>query len=149
MVHLAPTTSHCTAEHAARSFFDNVVRLHGGVPKDLVSDRDAKLTSKFWGALSALLGMKLRMSTAYHPQTDGQTERTNRTLGDMLRNFSGREPSAWDAHLSAAEFALNNAVNRATGRSPFFLLRIRPCLTHLAVSSTSASLQLSALPSLL
>ena len=120
MVHLAPTTSHCTAEHAARLFFDNVVRLHG-VPKDLVSDRDAKFTSKFWGALSALLGMKLRMSTAYHPQTDGQTERTNRTLGDMLRNFAGREPSTWDAHLSAAEFALNNAINRATGRSPFFL----------------------------
>ncbi len=125
------------------------MHLHG-VPKNHVSDRDAKFTSKFWGALSALLGMKLRMSTAYQPQTDGQTERTNRTSGDMLRNFAGREPSAWDAHLSAAEFALNNAVNRViTGRSPFFLLRIRPCLTHLAVSSTSASLQLSALPSLL
>ncbi|GLC63225.1 hypothetical protein PLESTF_000013700 [Pleodorina starrii] len=120
MAHLAPTTTACTAEHAARLFFDNVVRLHG-VPKDIVSDRDTRFTSKFWGALSDLLGVKLRMSTAYHPQTDGQTERTNRTLGDMLRNYAGQEPTAWDTHLSAAEFALNNAVNRSTGRSPFFL----------------------------
>jgi transposase InsO family protein len=120
MAHLAPTTTTCTAEQAARLFFDNVVRLHG-VPKDIVSDRDSKFTSKFWGALSELLGVKLRMSTAYHPQTDGQTERTNRTLGDMLRNFAGKEPTTWDTHLSAAEFALNNAVNRITGRSPFFL----------------------------
>lgn len=120
MSHLAPTTTTCTAEQAARLFFDNVVRLHG-VPKDIVSDRDCKFTSKFWGALSELLGIKLHMSTAYHPQTDGQTERMNRTLGDMLRNFTGREPNSWDTHLSAAEFALNNAVNRSTGRSPFYL----------------------------
>mgnify|MGYP002655140599 CR=1 FL=1 len=120
MSHLVPTTTTCTAEQVARLFFDNVVRLHG-VPKDIVSDRDCKFTSKFWGALSELLGIKLHMSTAYHPQTDGQTERMNRTLGDMLRNFTGREPNSWDTHLSAAEFALNNAVNRSTGRSPFFL----------------------------
>lgn len=65
--------------------------------------------------------MRVNLSTAYHPQSDGQTERMNRTLGDMLRNFAGRNPDTWDTHLSAAEFALNNAVNRSTGKSPFFL----------------------------
>ena len=65
--------------------------------------------------------MRVNLSTAYHPQSDGQTERMNRTLGDMLRNFAGRNPAVWDTHLSAAEFALNNAVNRSTGKSPFFL----------------------------
>ncbi len=68
--------------------------------------------------------MRVNLTTAYHPQSDGQTERTNRTLGDMLRNFAGRDPDTWATYLSAAEFALNNAVSRSTlstGRSPFFL----------------------------
>ncbi|GIL67083.1 hypothetical protein Vafri_20518, partial [Volvox africanus] len=120
MVHLAPCTSSCTAEQTARLFFDNVVRLHG-VPKNVVSDRGSQFRSKFWEALCKLVGMRVNLSTAYHPQSDGQTERTNRTLGDMLRNFAGRTPLVWDTFLTAAEFALNNAVNRSTGQSPFFL----------------------------
>ncbi|GIL63439.1 hypothetical protein Vafri_17486, partial [Volvox africanus] len=120
MVHVAPTTSSCTAEQTARLFFDNVVRLHG-VPKNVVSDRGGQFVSKFWEALCKLVGMRVNLSTAYHPQSDGQTERTNRTLGDMLRNFAGRTPSVWDTYLTAAEFAINNAVNRSTGQSPFFL----------------------------
>jgi transposase InsO family protein len=120
MVHLAPTTTTCTAAQTARLFFDNVVRLHG-VPKNLVSDRGPQFVSKFWAALGELLDMRLKLSSAYHPQTDGQTERVNRTLGETLRNFAGRNPTAWDTYLTAAEFAINNAVNRSTGRSPFFL----------------------------
>jgi transposase InsO family protein len=120
MVHLVPTTTSCTAENTARLFFDNVVRLHG-VPKNVVSDRGPQFGSKFWGALGTLLGIKVNLSTAYHPQTDGQTERMNRVLGDVLRNFATRNPTLWVTHLSAAEFAMNNAINRSTGRSPFFL----------------------------
>ena len=120
MVHLVPTTTSCTAEQTARLFFDNVVRLHG-VPKNVISDRGPQFASKFWGALGNMVGMRVNLSTAYHPQTDGQTERTNRTLGDMLRNYAGRTPTVWDKYLSAAEFAMNNAVNRATGQSPFYL----------------------------
>ncbi|GIL67388.1 hypothetical protein Vafri_20737, partial [Volvox africanus] len=105
-------TSSCTAEQTARLFFDNVVRLHG-VPKNVVSDRGSQFRSKFWEALCKLVGMRVNLSTAYHPQSDGQTERTNRTLGDMLRNFAGRTPLVWDTFLTAAEFALNNAVNRS------------------------------------
>ncbi|GLI58505.1 hypothetical protein VaNZ11_000240, partial [Volvox africanus] len=120
MVHLAPCTSSCTAEQTARLFFDNVVRLHG-VPKNVISDRSGQFASKFWEALCKLVGMRINLSMAYHPQTDGQTERTNRTLGDMLRNYAGRTPLVWDTYLTAAEFALNNAVNRSTGKSPFLL----------------------------
>ena len=120
MVHLAATTTPVTAEQTARLFFDNVVRLHG-VPKSVVSDRGPQFGSKFWNALGELVSMRVNLSTAYHPQSDGQTERMNRTLGDMLRNFAGMNPRLWDEHLSAAEFAMNNAVNRSSGQSPFFL----------------------------
>ncbi|KAG2440156.1 hypothetical protein HXX76_004269 [Chlamydomonas incerta] len=118
MVHLAPCTSSdgVSAESAARMFVDNVVRLHG-VPKDIISDRGAAFTSKFWTAVCELLGIKRKLSTAYHPQTDGQTERMNRTLGDLLRNFAGRDPESWDRYLSAAEFAMNNAIG-FLGKSP-------------------------------
>ncbi|GLI65112.1 hypothetical protein VaNZ11_008562 [Volvox africanus] len=119
MVHLAPCTSSCTAEQTARLFFNNVVRLHS-VPKNVISDHGGQFTSKFWEALCELVGMHVHLSTAYHPQSDGQTERTNRMLGNMLRNFAGRTPSVWDTFLTSAEFALNNAVNRSTGQSPFF-----------------------------
>ena len=120
MVHLVPTTTTVTAEQTARAYFDNVVRLHG-VPKSVVSDRGPQFGSKFWAALGDLVGTRVNLSTAYHPQTDGQTERMNRTLGDVLRNFAGLHPDTWDTHLAAAEFAMNNAVNRSTGQSPFFL----------------------------
>ncbi|GIL99882.1 hypothetical protein Vretimale_4927 [Volvox reticuliferus] len=65
--------------------------------------------------------MRVNLSTAYHPQSDGQTERTNCTLGNMLRNFAGCTLLVWDTYLTAAEFAINNTVNRSTGQSPFFL----------------------------
>ncbi|XP_073129245.1 uncharacterized protein [Henckelia pumila] len=68
----------------AKFYIDNVVRLHG-VPVTIVSDRDPRFTSKFWASLQSALGSKLAMSTAYHPQTDGQSERTIQTLEDMLR----------------------------------------------------------------
>ncbi|GLI61659.1 hypothetical protein VaNZ11_004086, partial [Volvox africanus] len=92
-----------------------------GVPKNVISDHGGQFTSKFWEALCELVGMRVHLSTAYHPQSDGQTERTNRTLGDMLRNFAGRTPSVWDTFLTSAEFNLNNAVDRSTGQSPFLL----------------------------
>ena len=86
MVHFVPSTTTATAPETARLFFDNVFRLHG-LPEVIVSDRDAKFTSHFWKALFKTMGTKLAMSTAFHPQTDGQTERANRTLEDMLRAF--------------------------------------------------------------
>jgi hypothetical protein len=118
MTHFAPTKTSATAPDTARLFFDHIFRLHG-LPTSIVSDRDAKFTSKFWKTLFQTLGTKLAMSTAFHPQTDVQTKRTNRTLEDMLRAFTSYRQDDWDLHLTAAEFACNNAPNASTGMSPF------------------------------
>ncbi|KAJ9515797.1 hypothetical protein QJQ45_008695 [Haematococcus lacustris] len=120
MIHAVPTTTTVTASTLARLFFDNVFRLHG-LPKVIVSDRDPRFTSIFWQELFKLTGTHLNVSTANHPQTDGQTERANRTLEDMLRNFVSPHHDDWDQHLTAAEFAYNASVQASTGYSPFRL----------------------------
>ncbi len=120
MVHLVPTTVKITAEELATTFFDTVFRHHG-MPKVVVSDRDSKFTSRFWRALFKLTGTKLAMSTAYHPQTDGQTERANRTVEEMLRAYVSPHHDDWDKHLVAVEFAYNSAVQASTGFTPFYL----------------------------
>lgn len=120
MVHIAPTTTTVTAPQLARIFFREVVRLHG-VPKSIISDRDPRFTSNFWKCLWSQLGTKLAMSTAYHPQTDGQTERTNRTIEDMLRAYVNYEQNDWNKHLIAAEITINNSQQASTGFSPYYL----------------------------
>jgi transposase InsO family protein len=120
MVHLVPTTTSATAEKTARLYVDYVWKLHG-VPKEMVTDRDPLFTSRFMKALAEIIGTRQSMSTAYHPQTDGQTERVNRVVEDMLRMFVSREQTDWDTHLSCVEFAINNADHESTGSSPFYL----------------------------
>src|SRR3954470_16553315 len=120
MTHFAPTMITATAPDTAQLFFDHIFRLHG-LPKSIISDCDAKFTSKFWQSLFQTLGTKLAMSTAFHPQTDGQTERANRTLEDMLRAFTSYQQDDWDMQLTAAEFTCNNAPNQSTGMTPFHL----------------------------
>ncbi len=92
-----------------------------GVPVKVISDRDLRFTSAFIKELCALVGARQAMSTPYHPQTDGQTERVNRVLEDMLRHFVSPVQDDWDQHLSCAEFAINNADHDSTGSSPFVL----------------------------
>ncbi len=120
MVHYAATTTTCTSCDLARLFFDNVVRLHG-VPRYIVSDRDPRFTAKLWNELWKLLGTKLNMSTAYHPQTDGQTERANRVLEDVLRNYVSVQQDDWDEHLTACEIAVNNSIQVSTKFTPYYL----------------------------
>ena len=120
IAHFIPCHTTDPASQIARIFFDHIFRLHG-MPTTIVSDRDAKFTSRFWKELGRLMDVHLAMSTAFHPQTDGQTERANRTLITMLRNFVDQRQTNWDLLLSAAEFATNNAINASTGVSPFFL----------------------------
>ena len=84
-----------------------IFKLHG-LPKAIVSDRDVKFTSNFWKRLFADLGTKLNFSTAYHPQTDGQTERVNQVLEDMLRMYVMDKPTKWEDYLHLVEFAYNN-----------------------------------------
>ena len=120
-VHFVPTTKDVTAKQLAQLFFANIFRVHG-LPKVIVSDRDPKFTSKFWTHLFGMVGTKLAMSTAFHPQTDGQTERAHRTLEDMLRSFVNDRQNNWVSLLPALEFAYNNSVQASTGYQPFFLL---------------------------
>ncbi|GJP33671.1 hypothetical protein CLOM_g18198, partial [Closterium sp. NIES-68] len=87
----------------------------------LVSDRDPRFTSRFWHEVTRTLGTKLKMSSAFHPQTDGQTERTNRTLEQMLRSFIGPTQDDWDDLLPVVEFAVNNSVHEGTHEKPFIL----------------------------
>jgi hypothetical protein len=122
MAHFIPTTTTVTAEEAAHLFMVNFFRLHG-MPKTIVSDRDPKFTSGFWKGLMSALGCTLAMSSGYHPQTDGQTERTNRTLEEMLRAYCGEpdQQQKWDEFLPIVEFRFNDLVSSATGHSPFYL----------------------------
>ncbi|KAL4015479.1 hypothetical protein IC575_023063 [Cucumis melo] len=103
-----------------------IVRLHG-VPVSIISDRDARFTSKFWKGLQLALGTRLDFSTAFHPQTDGQTERLNQILEDMLRacvlEFSG----SWDSRLHLMEFAYNNSYQATIGMAPFEALYGKCC----------------------
>ena len=119
-VHLAPVETTITAPQLARVFVDTVVKHHG-VPEIIVSDRDPRFVSEFWRSLFSLLGTQLNISTAFHPQTDGQTERTNRQLEQVLRHYVNAQHTDWDELLAVAEFAINSHVSAATGFTPFFL----------------------------
>ncbi|CCE34914.1 uncharacterized protein CPUR_08853 [Claviceps purpurea 20.1] len=93
---------------------------HHGIPLDIISDRDSRFTSHLWKDFLKLLGIKSRMSTAFHPQTDGQTERTNQTLEIYLRAFVNYEMSNWEDLLPTAEFAYNNTTSASSGLTPFY-----------------------------
>jgi len=120
-VRIVPTTLTVTAPQVAQAFITHVFRHGFGVPVSLVSDRDPRFTGHFWRALQSLMGTSLDMSSAYHPQSDGQTERANRTIKEMLRSCVEDHPQTWDKRLDMVEFAYNNSVHAATGFTPFYL----------------------------
>ena len=118
MAHLIPCHRTDDASHIATLFFRDFVRLHG-VPRSIVSDRDVKFTSYFWKTLLAKLGIKLLFSTAYHPQTDGQTEVVNHTLSSLLRALIKPNLKNWNECIPHAEFTYNRAHHHATKQTPF------------------------------
>ncbi|KAK9048751.1 hypothetical protein SSX86_032282 [Deinandra increscens subsp. villosa] len=126
--HFLPIREKYSSEKLADIYIDEIVSRHG-VPVSIVSDRDTRFTSEFWQGFQEEMGSRLHLSTAYHPQTDGQSERTIQTLEDMLRacviDFGGN----WDRHLPLVEFAYNNSYHSSIGMPPFEMLYGRKCRT--------------------
>ncbi|OQE16552.1 hypothetical protein PENFLA_c027G03970 [Penicillium flavigenum] len=114
----SPVSTTMDASELAELFYHNV-ELRFGPPNGIVSDRGSVFTSRFWSKLCYMSQVKLRYSTAFHPQTDGQTERMNQTLEHYLRCFIDEQQKMWPTLLRIAEFACNNAVNATIGMSPF------------------------------
>ncbi|KAL0546382.1 hypothetical protein IC582_016290 [Cucumis melo] len=115
-----------TASKWTQLYMSEIVRLHG-VPVSIVSDRDARFTSKFWKGLQAAMGTRLDFSTGFHPQADGQTERLNKVLEDMLRACALEFPGSWDSHLHLMEFAYNNSFQATIGMALFEALYDKCC----------------------
>ena len=121
MAKYLPATKTITAVELAELFFKEIV-LKYGMPKGIISDRGSVFTSEFWSSLCFHARVKRRLSTAFHPQTDGQTERQNQTLEHYLRTFCNEEQGNWAELLPHAEFAYNRSLNATIGVSPFFAL---------------------------
>ncbi|KAL0540962.1 hypothetical protein IC582_020988 [Cucumis melo] len=124
--HFVPGKSTYTASKWAQLYMSEIVRLHG-VPVSIVSDRDARFTSKFWRGLQTAMGTRLNFSTAFHPQTNGQTECLNQVLEDMLRACALEYPGSWDSHLHLMEFAYNKSYQATIGMAPFEALYGKCC----------------------
>jgi hypothetical protein len=139
-----------SAKTIAKVVFDNVVKLHG-LPKTMVSDRDKVLTSTFWSELFAMIGTQILLSSAYHPQTDGQTEQVNQCLEMYLRCVVHEDPKQWKSWLSQAEFWYNSSHHSSLDCSPFRTvyghepnLGLTPAVTsatHASVEETINELQ--------
>ncbi|KAD7479048.1 hypothetical protein E3N88_02184 [Mikania micrantha] len=115
-------------ERLAQIYVDEIVTKHG-VPLSIVSDRDSRFTSRFWQSFQNAMGTRLDMSTAYHSQTDGQSERTIQTLEDMLRACVIEFGGSWDTHLPLMEFSYNNSYHASLKSAPFEALYGRKCRT--------------------
>jgi transposase InsO family protein len=111
-------------------FMARIVSLHG-VPKKIILDRGSQFTPRFWKSLHENMDAKLNFSSAYHPQTDGQTERTNQVLEDMLRACALQHGGSWDKSLPYAEFSYNNSYQTSLKMSLFEALYGRKCRTPL------------------
>jgi len=124
--HFIPFRVGQTTEVLADKYMKEIVRLHG-VPVSIVSDRDTRFRSHFWESLQEGLGTRLKFSTSYHPQTDGQSERTIQILEDMLRACMIEFKGSWEDHLHLAEFSYNNSYQASIKMAPFEALYGRKC----------------------
>jgi hypothetical protein len=128
--HFIPVKTTYNSVVLAELYMAQIVCLHG-IPKKIVSDRGTQFTSHFWQQLHEALGTHLKFSSTYHPQTDGQTERTNQILEDMLRACALKDKIGWDKRLPYAEFSYNNNYQDRLKMSPFEALYVRNCRTRL------------------
>ncbi|GKF66811.1 putative reverse transcriptase domain-containing protein [Tanacetum coccineum] len=116
--HFLPMRENDPMERLMKLYMKEVVTRHG-VLVSIISDRDGRFTSLFWQALHKALGTQLDMSTAYHPETNGQSERTIQTLEDMLRACMLDFGKNWDRHLPLVEFSYNNSYHTSIKAAPF------------------------------
>ena len=126
--HFLPVSNDDPLDKLAQLYVEEIVRLHG-VPISIISDKDPIFTSRFWSSLQDAMGTRLHFSTAFHHQTDGQSERTIQTLEDMIRACMIEFKGSWDTHLSLMEFAYNNSYQSSIGMAPFEVLYGRKCRT--------------------
>ncbi|GJU39865.1 putative reverse transcriptase domain-containing protein [Tanacetum coccineum] len=131
--HFIPMNEKYKIEKLTRLYLKEIVCRHG-VPVSIISDRDPCFASRFWRSLQKLLGTNLDMSTAYHPESDGQSERTIQTFKDMLRACVINFGSGWDKHLPLAEFSYNNSYHASIKAAPFEALYGRKCRSHVCWS---------------
>ncbi|GJX52304.1 putative reverse transcriptase domain-containing protein [Tanacetum coccineum] len=124
--HFIPIRATDSMETLTRLYIKEIVSRHG-VPISIISDRDSHFTSRFWQSLQNALGTQLDMSTTYHPETDGQSERTIQTLEDMLRACVIDFGKGWDKHLPLVEFSYNNSYHASIKAAPFEALYGRKC----------------------
>ncbi|WRX28968.1 Integrase [Theobroma cacao] len=128
--HVLVIHSTYSIDKLAQLYIDEIVRLHG-VPVSIVSDRDPQFTSRLWSKFQEALGTKLKFSTAFHPKTDGQSERTIQTMEDMLRACVMDFLGSWDRHLPFVEFAYNNSFQSSIGMALYEAFYGRKCRTPL------------------
>ena len=127
-----------TLERFCRLYIREIVRLHG-VPVSIVSDRDPRFTTHFWKSFQKAMGTRLTMSTAFHPQTDGQFERTIHVLEDMPRACVLYHQGSWKEHLPLVEFAYNNSYQVSIQMAPYKALYGRPCKSPLCWTEVGES----------
>jgi len=135
VAHFIPVKESYRGIQLAKLYMSRIVCLHG-VPKKIVSDRGTQFTSRFWQKLHECMDTRLNFSSAYHPQTDGQTERTNQILEDMLRACALKNSRSWDKNLPYAEFSYNNSYQASLKMAPFEVLYGRKCRTPLFWNET-------------
>ena len=134
--HFLPIREKFSPHKLAELFMNHIVSFHG-VPVSIISDRDPRFTSRFWKRLMKELGVKLNLSTAFHPQTDEQSERTIQTLEDMLRSCVLQFKGHWNEYLPLVEFTYNNSYHSSIEMSPYEALYGKQCRTPLCWNETS------------
>src|SRR5215468_4063503 len=126
--HFLPVRMDFSLDKLAELYVKEIIRLHG-VPISIISDRDPRFTSRFWKSLQEAMGTQLHFSTAFHPQTDGQSERVIQILEDMMRACAMEFTGSWGKYLSLMEFAYNNSYQSSIQMAPYEALYGRKCRT--------------------
>ena len=134
--HFLPVRTDYSLDKLAELYIKEIIRLHE-IPISIISDRDSRFTSRFWGKLQETLGTRLNCSTAFQPQTDGQSERVIQILDDMLRSCVIDYEGSWDRHIPLVEFVYNNSFQSSIGMAPYEALYGRKCRTPLCWTELS------------